>query len=427
MSLHGDEFLDFLLRKHARRNGTHERFWPYALLARLMTRERLKSAFIQGAPRSEDTVEEILDNIGVLYDSNSAPPVEKPLQEVEAIASRERTGYLRICAALVLSERLETLPQFIDANLNDAALFDLRIDENFRKYKTRSYTYRKNVDTKFQMFKNWKHSELDYLIHLTESLYPPCFETSELTSTPILTLSDDVVLPFTGNKSKTPIGGFGAVSEIILDPLSYSFPTYGHSKGVFALKTIPDLRINLQLFEAEIEILRHLGPHSHDHIIPLLMAFKQEDEGFLIFPWASCNLREYWHRQPLVLQDPTQVRWFSAQVLGLATALCSFHNINVRHGDIKPENILHVSGPSEEPESGKLVIADFGVARSHKNDTGMRAVTTTDKPFTADYRSPEFDMVDTVRSRKEDIWSFGCVLLEAACWMLQGSQGVQRF
>lgn len=179
------------------------------------------------------------------------------------------------------------------------------------------------------------------------------------------------------------------------------------------------------MWKAEIDTLARLPPGSHDHIIPLLAAFKQKDDGFLLFPWADCNLRQYWQLGPLAQQDITQLRWFSAQILGLAEALRFAHGRNVRHGDIKPENILRILGP--EKGLGRLVIADFGIARHHRAETELRRDATTKTRFTANYRPPEFDMAYNVRSRKEDIWSLGCVLLESACWILQGPKGVEEF
>lgn len=193
----------------------------------------------------------------------------------------------------------------------------------------------------------------------------------------------------------------------------------------FALKRIQDLRTHRKMWEAEIYTLARFPPGSQDHIIPLLAAFKQKDDGFLLFPLADCNLREYWQLGPLAQHDITQLRWFSAQILGLAQALRFAHRINVRHGDIKPENILRIPGP--ETGLGRLVIADFGIARHHREVTELRGVTTEKDAFTANYRPPEFDMAYKVRSRKGDIWSLGCVLLESACWMLQGPKGVVEF
>lgn len=179
------------------------------------------------------------------------------------------------------------------------------------------------------------------------------------------------------------------------------------------------------MWKAEIDTLALLSPGSQDHIIPLLAAFKQKDDGFLIFPLADCNLREYWKLGPLDQQDLKQLRWFSTQILGIAQALRFAHRKGVRHGDIKPENILRTPGP--ETGLGKLVIGDFGIAKTHEVVTELRRDSTDKDLFTANYRPPEFDMEIGLRSRKEDIWSLGCVLLEAACWMLQGPQGLAKF
>jgi len=49
-----------------------------------------------------------------------------------------------------------------------------------------------------------------------------------------------------------------------------------------------------ETFEREVEALRLFSDSTHPNIVRLLATFEQGDEYHIIFPWAECNLYEYW-------------------------------------------------------------------------------------------------------------------------------------
>lgn len=176
----------------------------------------------------------------------------------------------------------------------------------------------------------------------------------------------------------------------------------------------------------------------HDHLVTLLMTWTIKSQHFLLFPWASKDLESYWSqtRAPInadgVRPDVLSIRWISKQILGMAGALNAIHDPKRlapgpkygRHGDIKAENILWYRSPTDE--KGILVLADLGLTTF--NTTKSRSkVLGKSLSVTPGYRPPECDLEGGVVSRSFDIWTFGCLLLEMACWALGGQELRDQF
>ncbi|KAK7423846.1 hypothetical protein QQZ08_008890 [Neonectria magnoliae] len=88
-----------------------------------------------------------------------------------------------------------------------------------------------------------------------------------------------------------------------------------------------------------------------------------------------------------------------------------------RHGDLKPDNILIFSGGAEW--LGILKIADLGLAKQHDYATNARFEQTDTKHTTLHYEAPEVVTKKMQpRSRRYDIWSMGCIVLESMTWLL---------
>ncbi|KAF4467040.1 serine threonine kinase [Fusarium albosuccineum] len=99
-----------------------------------------------------------------------------------------------------------------------------------------------------------------------------------------------------------------------------------------------------------------------------------------------------------------------------------------RHGDLKPDNVLQFKVPNAW--LGTLKIADLGLAKQHAFATSRRADHTQQKYSTSHYEAPEVITDRTLgrpRSRRYDIWSFGCMVLEFSIWLLYGYDGLEKF
>ncbi|KAI0505813.1 heterokaryon incompatibility protein-domain-containing protein [Xylaria bambusicola] len=96
-----------------------------------------------------------------------------------------------------------------------------------------------------------------------------------------------------------------------------------------------------------------------------------------------------------------------------------------RHGDIKPENILVFK---DSTWIGTLKIADLGLAKQHQFATEFRHQVTSTKHTTFHYEAPEaITNMKEPRSRRYDVWSMGCIILESIIWLLYGSRGLNEF
>lgn len=189
-------------------------------------------------------------------------------------------------------------------------------------------------------------------------------------------------------------------------------------------------------FKDEVDALRRFNGKIHPHLVTLLATFTQADYYHMIFPWAECDLDQYWEDHPDPYPgDIDLVRWLSRQCLGIVEAVSVIHNPSHltsekkfgRHGDIKAENILwYKSRPDDPGDRGILVISDLGLtainsvkSRSMQPNSGLK--------MTPSYRPPECDIKGGTISRDFDIWTLGCLYLELVCWLLRGNAGKEYF
>ena len=172
-----------------------------------------------------------------------------------------------------------------------------------------------------------------------------------------------------------------------------------------------------------------MSPHSH--IVQLLAAFRHDATFYLLFPWAQGDLRCYWRETSKPIHNATLQSWVTGQLAGLASAIRRIHHQHKihkgRHGDIKPENILWFrtqTGGDRNSVGGILKLSDFGLSRMNPT-TGQNA---NERPtgYSRTYRAPEFDVRGAIGS-EYDLWSFGCVVIETAVWMIRGWDGVVSF
>jgi serine/threonine protein kinase len=190
--------------------------------------------------------------------------------------------------------------------------------------------------------------------------------------------------------------------------------------------------------------------NQHKHLIKLLLTYYFRGQYHLLFHWADGSLLHYWNTLYPQPDEPSRdcsfARWVCRQWLGVVEGLQAIHKyisdpkfssretrdpstpqVYGRHGDLKPENILWFKkspfadqGPDDQ--LGSFVISDFGLTMFHHNKTD----SASNFAATRTYRPPEYDVRDKV-SRKCDIWSLGCVMLEFLIWYRRGWKGVVDF
>jgi serine/threonine protein kinase len=188
-----------------------------------------------------------------------------------------------------------------------------------------------------------------------------------------------------------------------------------------------------EYFLRERETLEKMKELKHPHLIQALSAYHRgADKGF-VFPYANDgNLAHFWKQHDTRL-SPSVVSWALIQMKGLAEGLKKLHGAKMRHGDIKPQNILIFE--NTKSKSKDLVIADVGIAKYHAFYTHERSDPTKTPFGSRRYEPPEVE-VQTLpevearklpRSRKYDLWSLGCVFLEFLIWLDSGAEGFKMF
>jgi len=148
-------------------------------------------------------------------------------------------------------------------------------------------------------------------------------------------------------------------------------------------------------FEAEIEALKSL---RHPGIVRLL-AFGEE-EGLPFFAMELVRGRSLEE----LLKDGRRFDWRQAVKIAaeIASALKAAHDQGIVHRDLKPANLLF----PDDPGSGSVKLADFGIARLFGDASQTQAGTVVG---TAEYMAPEQAAGEPVDARV-DLYALGLVI-----------------
>ncbi|KAJ8131727.1 hypothetical protein O1611_g1897 [Lasiodiplodia mahajangana] len=282
-------------------------------------------------------------------------------------------------------------------------------------------------------------------------------------------LQPETILPFEEiETSSINQGGFSHVRGFKVHP-AHQYPGY-------AQVAIKEIQLNGQMrtrdvksevdkeWEKEARALEDINGLHHGHVIRCLAAIRKGRSRYFMFPLANSNLTEFWKETREQAPSPVLIRESIHQIYQLSDALYCLHNFerrspkqsddasgsappvsltlegqpidqvdeastsNIRHGDLKPDNILRfLSGDDNNSNNdlkrvGKLKIADMGLAKHHLFLTQDRSVATETKYGTALYEPPEARDKNpkVARSRLYDIWSMGCIIFEFIIWLLYG-------
>ena len=164
----------------------------------------------------------------------------------------------------------------------------------------------------------------------------------------------------------------------------------------------------------------------YEHLIQSLDNIWRGDERYFLFPWVDDgNLRDFWSGNNNWALTPDLVSQILEQLLGLAHALEHIHRQNWRRGDIEPENILRFK---TDTIIGQFKLGDTSVSKHHQVATEMRMSPTETRERTLRYEPPEeITAPKALRSRRYDLWSMGCVILEFIIWLQYDPSGLSKF
>lgn len=122
--------------------------------------------------------------------------------------------------------------------------------------------------------------------------------------------------------------------------------------------------------------------------------------ALIMLPVADCNLSTYFD---VARDSPDKLSLLRSFFGFLAHALQYLHGTQIRHRDIKPQNVL--------VQGDRVFLTDFGIALDWEHLS--RSTTTADSGKTWRYAAPEVARFEK-RNTAADIWSLGCVFMEMA-------------
>ena len=167
-----------------------------------------------------------------------------------------------------------------------------------------------------------------------------------------------------------------------------------------AIKVIDKAKVeDMNDITREIEIMQAVG--HHPNIICLFEVFDEKKTVNLVMELVTGGelFDMIVHRGNYTEKDAANT------IVTLCDALGFLHSKNVVHRDLKPENIL-----IESPNSDKIKIADFGLARTCGGGEVMKTACGT-----PGYVAPEILKNKGYDSPAVDMWSVGVILYILLC------------
>ncbi|KAI0813430.1 hypothetical protein GGR55DRAFT_703415 [Xylaria sp. FL0064] len=363
--------------------------------------------------------------------------MKEALGEDGALISYVRTEAKKLFLILCKTQQLNSIRCFYKSGFTDDSLPVHKLSES--SYDI--YTLGRRAPN-WKSFKALTHKGCDEFISEQWMFLAPSFQKDKFT----YTFREKEPLPFMLRDYKSK-GGFGLVRKVSIPEGHHDYETTSTHSGsggfevaLKCLKTETNDATEIKKFyDRERVTLEKMRGLERPHLIKALAAYEKEGErewerewGF-VFPWANGgNLLEFWMKPGINYEDKNLRSWALEQICGLVEGIKTLHDVNTRHGDIKPTNILIFE--SEENNRRNLVIADVGLAKFHALDTSKRLNPTTTKHHTRRYEPPEVAKerpeVGTTGyklSRKYDMWSLGCTLFEFLIWLTYGRKGFEDF
>ncbi|TGO45345.1 hypothetical protein BCON_0401g00080 [Botryotinia convoluta] len=213
---------------------------------------------------------------------------------------------------------------------------------------------------------------------------------------------------YTSNKvvPLTTIKQLGHGSLGIVDAVRFNDRDYSGliARKIIRLPNFSRKRL-LPLIQQEVAVLRGL---SHHHIVKVISTYETikapRQFGILISPAGDEDLGHFLERVSDSDFPEEDMKLLSGWQCCLASAVSYIHSQNIRHKDIKPNNIIC--------KGDQVYLTDFGSA--HQFSAGV--TSSTEGPLvgiTKMYSAPEV-ISDDRRGRPADIYSLGCVFAEMA-------------
>ncbi|KAM7185597.1 Protein kinase-like domain containing protein [Naviculisporaceae sp. PSN 640] len=218
------------------------------------------------------------------------------------------------------------------------------------------------------------------------------------------------------------------------------------SDGVYVLKSYQDERYR-RLFLNESKALTTLHHKAgNEHIVGYYGSFIQNGKFNLLLQFANAGSLLEYYRNPAVHppKDPDAICQFWKSLLGILKGLHQVHQIRPKnddlgefrgiHEDIKPDNILlNRTTTSKSVYDFTPLLTDFGhshfrVPKEAEDQMGL------DLEGNQTYGAPEVSKhagylrkLPSQIPTAADIWSMGCLMSDAAAWVVLGRDGREDY
>jgi serine/threonine protein kinase len=189
-------------------------------------------------------------------------------------------------------------------------------------------------------------------------------------------------------------GACGIVEEVSI--MTESGTTNCVRKRIGRPKQLKSQKSILAAFVREVGVMRRV---SHHHFVQFLGSYTDiEHVNILSSPVADMDLATFLDHPILNKEREILYRGLGC----LCNAIHYLHQNNIRHEDLKPQNVL-IHG-------NNILLTDFGFSLDFSENS---VSTTTGRPaaWTIRYSAPEVLEFEP-RNRASDIYSLGCVLFE---------------
>lgn len=437
-SAHTDQSHDLQTRLHFARVSVGEKpgFIPNGKLNELVT---------------EDVVTEILnrDPPGQTTDA-STRHWRSYARKICSTTGDDRCTFRKIFATLVLIDKTADIVSFID---NDPP-----VDDSFLPLvgipmpgttQTGFLGLRNTPATPVPFLKSWPPVKCANFEQEQWAMVAPCFEKPRDRKVKFYDLHDKTILPWIWEDDVERRGGFSTVKHVKIDEQHHEFGDYPLGDGTFAVKCL-DETASESVFRAEVATLERFTSegradreHTREHLVSLLVTFRQAGRYSLLFHWAPLDLIRLWN-SPKSPND-ANLTWFLGQCCGIARGVHQIHEYQSssesegtttlrvndrrygRHTDIKPQNLLVFQKRDGSNDYGTIQLTDFGLCEFRGVNSRSNIPQAALLGGTPTYSPPEAYMPGAKISRSYDIWSLGCVFLEFISWYLGGQPDVDAF
>ncbi|KAI1126446.1 hypothetical protein F5Y10DRAFT_293840 [Nemania abortiva] len=347
---------------------------------------------------------------------------------------------LSVFAILIMMDKPYLIESFYRDDF-DESMLPIRCKGTMTDWSVESYFNKNSNTTLKEIFSQhgWTFSDVADICDIYQWQFFPLVFTEE---TFRYEIPSDMRLPYTQSvkQLKTTNSYYSCVEKrsIYHECFKSTIQTVVDDDGNFSVAVKKLKGSNEKDANKEAKALESIRGHSNAHLIKAI-AFICTDSGTeysFVFPWAQHgNLWDFWVRQGGAPRDREYFVRVFRQLACLACAIDDLSNMRLRHGDLKPENIVCFQTDEGLPaKDGKeldtmirLVVIDVGLAKIHAQRTELRSKTNT-RVSTKRYAAPELE-TDPYKelSRRFDVWSMGCILLEFAIWLIYGTEKLLDF